>query len=104
MNSKWIIAGVFLFVIMTVLAGVVEGATLSGSGSAGTTLNALFQPSLDMDYVNTLKTVFTFDYPFFTGGWEILRWVIFLPFGIGVFATILVGLASFVTSLIGRIL
>lgn len=99
MDSKWIIAGVFIFVIMTLLAGVVEGASIN---EGTTTFQDLLNPSLSSEYYNTLKTVFTFDYPFFTGGWEILRWVVFLPLGIGVSISIVTAFGSFIRSLLGR--
>ena len=92
MPAKYLALLVFLWVVAAVLGGVIEGAAL-GENETGV-LNILTSwaevntaeswsivkvvqalPS----FFSSLFELMTFDFAFFDGGWELVRWFLFVP-------------------------
>ena len=92
MPAKYLALIVFLWVVAAVLGGVIEGATLSSNETSvldnltswseintaeswGTFKFLTALPS----FFSSLFTLMTFDFAFFDGGWELVRWFLFVP-------------------------
>jgi len=102
-----IIGLAMLWVLLAMLGGVCEMAQFSvGSGATGTSANVTshiqqlmtgwdFSEASDPigwvstfigatgNFVTTFWDMLWFNYPFFQNEWGIIRWILFLPLGIG---------------------
>lgn len=101
MKTSWLIGLVMLFVILTVITGVMEMSYLGGAEASR--LQRLMQPDVPAytnplgaitayvtatwDYIQNLWGIFWFDYPFFQGSWAILRYI-FMAVSIGVIVSL----------------
>jgi len=87
-NPKWLIGIISLFLMLSILSGILEGAYLGDSELADVRrfTQAPFTEPWAMPgwIVGILSKVLFFDYAFFHGEWAILRYIFFLPIGIGV--------------------
>jgi hypothetical protein len=54
---------------------------LSGDGSQAAVITQLLEGNL-LEKAGAIGDLITFNYAFFVNGWEILRYVLFLPFGV----------------------
>ena len=81
----WIIGLVMLFVVLQVIAGICEMAAPL-SASAITRLDVILNPSWTdiTGYAGNIWSMFWFDYPFFTGTWQLARYIFFIPVSVGV--------------------
>jgi len=100
MSPKWIIFLITTWLILAILGGVIEGAYVgTGAGTEQTVLNTLMNCKVmtsttiwgkisgvftDSSFFWAMFKVLTFDFVFFTGVWEIVRWVFFLPIAIAI--------------------
>ena len=104
-NPKWIITLVTLFVVFTIICGIVDGTY----GVNPSKLSVLLLP--DWKHITTwfgnLWDILWFNYSFFDGPWVIVKYVLFWPVSIGLVvsfgATMLVGLAGIIKGLFGGI-
>lgn len=91
-NPKWLVGLMTIFIVFQVLCGLVEKTY----GVETTRLILLMKPSLSVTYLQTFWDMLWFNYSFFHGGWEILKYVLFWPISIGLVisfvATIVMGL------------
>lgn len=103
MKTSWMIGLVTLFVVLSIIAGVMEMNYLGTEGLSR--LQMLMQPdvpaytnpigavsayfTVGWGYIQNLWGMFWFDYPMFTGVWGIVRYVIFLPVSIGVIVSLI---------------
>ena len=107
MATKWLIGMVTLWIICTVISLFLEAQQYGSSEVA--TLYTLLTPDIPSfwnpigaaiayitvawDYISVFWSMFWWDYSFFTGGWELVRFILFIPLSAGiivslVFATI----------------
>lgn len=92
MNIKWIIGVLVLFVILTMLSGIIESSTIGADEISR--MKTLLQPELSWGYVENIYGILTFDYSFFQGEWQIVRYALFIPIGIGIMAMLVVTIIS----------
>ena len=98
MHPKWIIFFITSFVLMTVLSGIIEMSYfgVSEQGTLQSILNefsklAFNNPvvglaSILIGFWNVLRLLFIaliWDYSFFTGQWQIVKYAFFFPISIG---------------------
>jgi hypothetical protein len=86
------------FVILTVIASVSQ---LSDpiSATAQSRIAILMQPSWDVAaWLGNLWGMITFDYPFLQGEYSLLRWILFLPIGIGFSAMLILTIAQLIAT------
>ena len=108
MKTSWTIGIFTLFILLSLISGVIEMQYLS----AGTDQEAIFErlfasPSLSWDTISAFWDCLWFDYAFFNGAWQIVRWIFFLPVGAGVaisFMLIILSALSNIVSSVGRLL
>ena len=82
MTFKWIIFTVSVWIVLSFLCGIVEGALLSGgTGETQSTLNTLMKANFaSMDFWKSLGSMIVFNFPaLFTGSYKMLQWIFFLP-------------------------
>lgn len=93
-----------LFVVCSLISGIMEMEYLSGSSDQESVFERLLSPPVitgsnvigvmwsglttTWDYLTAFFAVLTFDYAFFSGAYQIIRWIIFLPIGIAMILTL----------------
>jgi hypothetical protein len=105
MHPKWIIFFMTTFILLTIFSGVLE-MTYVGTSEQGTLLSSVTAlgnlrwtdaVTIFVSGIRALGIVVRlifgalfWDYSFFTGTWQILRWAFFFPISVGfVFSVIL---------------
>jgi hypothetical protein len=83
-NSKWIIGLSSAFVLMTILSLILEGAY----GTESSLLLRLMQPAFwppgaAWDFIKAVWQMLWFNYSFFYGPFNIVRWAVFVPISVG---------------------
>lgn len=108
MRTGWIIGLVSAFVIFTIIACICEMNYIDEGDMSK--LQQLLQPdfpdykvpilgqiagfvTVAWDYIRILWGMFWWDYPFFTGGWALVRYMMFIPLSIGMVVSLV--LATF---------
>lgn len=100
MKTSWIIGIFTMFILLSLISGILEAQYLGGQEDQVDTFTKLMSPPsfTSMNPLNVLWTVVTigwhyltafwdmlwFNYAFFTGGWTIIKWIVFFPISIGV--------------------
>lgn len=77
-----------LFMGLSLISGIMEMQFLGGSGDQTSVLQRLLDPSFSRDYFGAIGAIFTFDYAFFTGAYNIIKWVVFMPIAIATYVGI----------------
>jgi len=95
-NPKWIIGLMTLFVVFSLISGLIEWAY----GSEVTKLTTLMKPSLSISYVENLWNMFWFNYPFFSGHYAVVKYAIFWPISIGLIVSFVVMVVSGIVGLL----
>lgn len=112
MKTSWMIGLVTLYVVLSIIAGIMEMSYL-GAGEVSR-LQLLMQLDVPestvpiigtafayltagFNWIRNLWGVFWFDYPFFQGRWLIVRYALFMPVSIGVIVTIMLGIIARIT-------
>lgn len=107
MKTSLLIGLVFLFIVLTILSGIVEGTYLGGTET--TRLEKLFQPDfpavsnfvegvaaflqVSWEYIANLWCIFWFQYAFFVGAWVIVQFL-FMCVPAGIIATVILNKIS----------
>lgn len=92
-NPKWLIGILTLFIMFTLISGLIEGAYL-GPNEVTTLQNFVRPPLTEPGKMWTWLTehvwdVLWFDYAFFSGGWVIFKYAIFWPISAGILVSYL---------------
>jgi len=106
MSTKWLIGLTTLFIILTIASNIIEQAYL-GTGETGTIWNVMksfqainFSNPLTavggiiiavIDLVKGIFAMLTFDYAFFTGVWEVFRWL-FMSISLGIVVSLVLAI------------
>ena len=114
MKMSWLIGITSLFIVLSLISGVIEGVYLGGAEDTQTVLESLFSPAtpstttllgIDVTALAATWNWFTalfgllfFDYAFFDGEWQIIRWIIFIPVGLATVISIVLALVRGVSS------
>jgi len=92
MSFKWVVLIVSIWIVLSLLGGIMEGAYVGGSEQS--TLNTLMSSRVmtstsiwgkiagvftDGAFWDALFTMMMFRFAMFTGEWVILQWIFFLP-------------------------
>jgi len=97
MQLKWIVFLVMLWMVVSLLVGVAEGALfggavdpVTGEPQAVSLIERAMAGSIG-ERAGAFWSMLWFNFPaIFSGGWEVLRWVFLLPFSIA-FGVMLTG-------------
>lgn len=80
MRTAWLIFIFMCFVLISVFANIGEGIYLGSfeATTLGKVLNfsTLLNPLTAGTYLESVKDLFTFNYPFLSGSWAIIRWLL----------------------------
>jgi len=94
-NPKWIIGLSSAFVLMTILSMILEGAFGMESNKLLILMSPKIWPLAEVKlYLDTLWSVLWFDYSFFYGSWNIIRFGIFIPITVGLIVALIVDAVS----------
>lgn len=108
MKTSWFIGILTLFVLMSLVSGIIEMQYLGGQENSEAIFERLFSsPALSWDILFAAWDALWFNYAFFTGAWQIVRWVLFMPIGAATainLMLILVSALSNIVSSVGRLL
>lgn len=99
MSTKWLIGLIMLWGMFTVIAGICEQSTY-GATEVGLVQQLMTQPEFTSTFgvlgdaytamswagneIKVLWNMFWFNYPFFEGQWQTIRYIVFMPVSIGV--------------------
>ena len=94
-NPKWTIGFIFLFVIFTVLSGIVEAEFATGMTKLETLFKiswSIFLPWNAWNYLVNLWEMFSFQYAFLDGmPYSLARYLLFWPISAGLVVSLIVG-------------
>jgi len=83
-NPKWIIGLSTAFVLMTITSLILEGVYGTESSLLVTLMQpAFWPPHAAWDFVKAVWQMLWFDYSFFYGSFNIIRWSLFVPISVG---------------------
>jgi len=87
-NPKWLIGIFMLFVVLTLISGVLEGTYL-GTEETSLLRRAISPPlerpwALPKWFLDTVPSVLFFQYAFFHGEWRVFQYIFFWPISVGV--------------------
>jgi len=90
-NPRWLIGILTTFGILTLISGILEGTYL-GPGEVSLLQEfvrpPIFDPIKMIEWFGTLWRVLWFDYSFFYGNWNIVKYVLFWPISAGVVVSV----------------
>jgi len=105
--TKWLVALMTAFIVLSLLSGIIEQEYL-GNSTAGLLSQVITRPEVTevnnpLTFVATFVTqiwqilkvvwqAFTWDYAFFDGYWAIVRYAIFMPISVGMIVSLLMAL------------
>ena len=108
MSPKWTIGLITLWVILSLLGGIIEYAYLGAAEESK--LEVLLSPLLaesiwdkvgsmvgavvTMDWWNAVAGMLLFDYAMFQGAWVIVQWIFFLPLAIAIIVSFMMSFLS----------
>lgn len=104
MTFRIIVFTATIWIVLSFLCGICEGALLSGEdGATQSTLNTLANSDFaSWEFAKALGKMIMFDYPtMFEGSWAMVQWIFFLPLAIG-FGVMFAGFVISHIPLIGR--
>jgi hypothetical protein len=108
MKTSWFIGLLMLFMLMSLVSGIIELQYLGGSQDSEAIMERLFSsPALSWDILFALWDALWFNYAFFTGAWQIVRWVLFMPISAAIainLMILLINALSNIVSSVGRLL
>jgi len=94
-NPKWVIGLASAFVLMTILSLILEGVYGLESQKLLILMSPKIWPLSDVKlYLDTLWGIMWFDYAFFYGSWNIIRFGIFVPITVGLMVALIVDAVS----------
>jgi len=104
MSPKWPIGFLMAGMILSFFAAVGDLLWI-GDVSYTTPILVLLDPFSNGPIVlfRALRDIVTFNYPFFSGPWELVRWMLFIGIGAGFLITLLINLLQGAGSTIGGI-
>jgi len=105
MKTSWLIGIFTLFIVLSLISGIIELAYLGGSENHSNVFSTIFATKIDTstsiwgtlwsslvftkDLIVAVWSAFWFDYAFFTGQYQIFRWAFFLPVSIGLIVSLI---------------
>lgn len=105
MKTSWIIGLFTLFIVLSLISGIIELAYLGGSESHSNVFSTLFTAEIDTstsiwgtiwssliltkDIILAIWSALWFDYAFFEGQYQIIRWALLLPVSVGLIFSVL---------------
>lgn len=113
MKTSWFIGLIMLFVVFSVISGIMEMSYFGGGEASrihtlltgvqipegvnfiGATIAFITQT---WEFIANLWHMFWFDYAFFQGTWGIVRYIVFLPISIGLIVTLVLSVVRGVSS------
>ena len=115
MSTKWLIGLFMAFGVLTILSNTIEYYFFS-DGNVTTFFSAIsgFE-NMDIggfggvkivagDLLDAFWTALTWNYSFFSGYWEILRWVVFIPISVGLIWEIIQVLFNAISQFLNAVL
>lgn len=104
LKAGWIIGIVMAFVLLSVIASVSE-LVAPLSAIAVSRIEVLMNPSLTnvTGWLGNLWGMLWFDYPFLTGSWSLVRYIIFLPISVGLSVILAVTIAQLLATALSGI-
>jgi len=108
MKTSWFIGLFTLFIVLSLLSGIMELAYLGGSEDHSNVISTLMTAQIDTstgllgivwsslvltkDIIVAIWSALWFDYAFFTGQYQIIRWAFFIPLSIGLIVSLLMAI------------
>ena len=112
MSTKWLIGFIMLFVICTISSLLIEAQQFGDSQTSH--LYILLSPDIPSfwnpigaaiayvtvawNYLQALWDMFWFDYSFFEGSWQLVRFIVFVPISVGLVVSLILAAIRGVSS------
>jgi hypothetical protein len=104
LKTSWLIGVLALFIVMSLISGILELQYLSGTADQEGIFERLFAPPVvtsgnvigivwsgittTWDSLTAFWDLLWFNYTFFTGAYGIVRWIVFFPISIALILTL----------------
>jgi len=108
MKTSWFIGLFTLFITLSILSGIMEMVYLGGSEDHSNVISTLMTAQIDTstgllgilwssiiltkDIIVAIWAALWFDYAFFEGQYQIIRWAFFFPVSIGLIISLLMAI------------
>lgn len=104
MKPGFIIGVVLIFILLSIVSNIMEMTAPLAAGEL-TRIDILMNPSFTnlTGWLGNLWGMLWFDYPFLTGGWAIVRYIFFIPVGVGMSVALAVLIGQLLATLVGGV-